>query len=131
MLGHSGWVANTALTELTSDKAKESVTDKMRKDLRAAFELASEHHPIDYYKDMLKQILEDLIAQQEAKRAAASTPKKTKKGKGKADDEDDMDVDAAEPEEGGKSKNKKRKADDDTAVSFASHLASLSKIRPR
>ncbi|KAI9172056.1 Origin recognition complex subunit 3 [Paramyrothecium foliicola] len=104
-----GWVSNTALSELSSEKAKDTITDKMRKDLRAAFDLAVEHHSLEYYKDILKKFEEDLA---EAA-AAAATPKKSKKGKSKADDAEDMDVDDAD--DGAKPKSKKRKAEDDVA----------------
>ncbi|WXC55444.1 hypothetical protein SNK03_001395 [Fusarium graminearum] len=103
-----GWVPNTLLTELTPEKALETITEKMRKDLKEAFMRASEHNDLDTYKDMLKQFQEEYIAKQQA----AATPKKAKKGKAKASDDDvDMeDVDDATTE---KSKSKKRKAEDD------------------
>lgn len=103
---------NTLLTELTPEKALQTITDKMRKDLKEAFTRAAEHNDLDTYKDMLKQFQEELIAKQQA----AATPKKTKKGKAKASDDDvDMeDVDDATTE---KSKTKKRKAEDDVSVS--------------
>jgi hypothetical protein len=108
-----GWVSNTALSELTPEKAKDTITDKMRKDLRAAFDLAIEHNSIDYYKDILKKFEEDLAASA----AAAATPKKSKKGKSKADETDDLDMDMDDVEEGTKSaKSKKRKAEDDAAT---------------
>ncbi|KAH7326554.1 hypothetical protein B0I35DRAFT_405772 [Stachybotrys elegans] len=101
-----GWVSNTVLSELTPEKAKDSITEKMRKDLRAAFDLAAEHHSLDHYKEILKQFQEDLAA-------AAVTPKKSKKGKAK---DDDGDVDMDEVPESSKSKSKKRKADEDAAT---------------
>lgn len=103
---------NTLLTELTPEKALETITEKMRKDLKEAFTRASEHNDLDTYKDMLKQFQEEYIAKQQA----AATPKKAKKGKAKASDDDvDMeDVDDATTE---KSKSKKRKAEDDVNVS--------------
>ena len=109
-------MVNTALTELPPDKARESITDKMRKDLKAAFELATEHNSIDHYKEMLKQFMEEAEAAEKAQREAAATPKKSKKAKGKTDDEDvEMeDVDDAPKS----SKAKKRKAEEDAAVSW-------------
>ena len=98
----------------------------MRKDLKAAFELAVEQHPIDYYKNILQKFQEELIAQEEArkeaeaakeaakKEAAAATPKKAKKGKGKVGEDGDVsmvDADASAK------KTKKRKAEDETSVS--------------
>ncbi len=90
----------------------------MRKDLRAAFELAVEQHPIEHYKDVLAKFEEELAAQQQAfdeaqaaKKEAAATPKKSKKGKKAEDDDVDMgDVDSAKP------KSKKRKAEDEASV---------------
>lgn len=96
----------------------------MRKDLKAAFELAIEHHPVDYYKDILKSFQEELIAQEEALREAAATPKKGKKGKNKAADEEDAEVPDADASA---KKSKKRKAEDEVAVS-ASFPANSPKI---
>lgn len=86
----------------------------MRKDLKAAYELAIEHHPVEYYKDILKSFQEELIAQEEARKEAAATPKKGKKGKSKAAEEEDAEV--IEPDASAK-KSKKRKAEDEVAVS--------------
>ncbi|KAM6531160.1 hypothetical protein FSOLCH5_000645 [Fusarium solani] len=112
-----GWVPNTSLTELTPEKASDSITEKMRKDLREAFELASQNNPIDYYKDVLKQFQEELIAQEEAKKEAAATPKKSKKGKAKAAPADDLEMDDVDDDIPEKPKSKKRKAEDDASVS--------------
>ncbi|PHH89035.1 hypothetical protein CDD83_6732 [Cordyceps sp. RAO-2017] len=109
-----GWVQNTALSELTADRARDTITEKMRKDLRAAFELAVEHHPVEHYKQILKNFQEEQIAQEEAKKQAAATPKKPKKGKAKAVDEDE-DVDMEDVDAAPKSaKTKKRKAEDES-----------------
>ncbi|KAJ4272230.1 hypothetical protein NW762_000941 [Fusarium torreyae] len=106
-----GWVPNTSLTELTPEKAQETITEKMRKDLKEAYTLAAEGNSLEHYKDVLKQFQDDLIAKQQA----AATPKKPKKGKAKsADDDVDMeDVDVATAE---KPKSKKRKAEDDVST---------------
>ncbi|KAM0563967.1 hypothetical protein ACHAPJ_000175 [Fusarium lateritium] len=106
-----GWVPNTSLTELTPEKAQETITEKMRKDLKEAYTLAAEGNSLEHYKDVLKQFQDDLIAKQQA----AATPKKPKKGKAKsADDDVDMeDVDVATVE---KPKSKKRKAEDDVST---------------
>lgn len=111
----SGWVANKDLTALSPEKAEETVTEKMRKDLKEAFHLAAENNPIDHYKDILKKFQDEMIAQEEAKREAAATPKKTKKGKAKAVEEDENMADVDEIEE--KPKSKKRKAEDAVSVS--------------
>ncbi|EXV00666.1 PWWP domain protein [Metarhizium robertsii] len=109
-----GWEKNTNLSELSAEKAKDTINDKMRKDLKAAYELAIEHHPVEYYKDILKSFQEELIAQEEARKEAAATPKKGKKGKSKAAEEEDAEV--IEPDASAK-KSKKRKAEDEVAVS--------------
>jgi hypothetical protein len=105
-------VPNTLLTELPPQKAEETITEKMRKDLKEAFLLAAESNSLEHYKDVLKQFQDELLAKQQA----AATPKKSKKGKAKAADEDvDMeDIDDATAE---KPKAKKRKAEDDVSVS--------------
>ncbi|WZH39654.1 uncharacterized protein QYS62_000579 [Fusarium acuminatum] len=79
-----GWVPNTLLTELPPQKAEETITEKMRKDLKEAFLLAAESNSLEHYKDVLKQFQDELLAKQQA----AATPKKSKKGKAKAADED-------------------------------------------
>jgi hypothetical protein len=110
-------VPNTLLTELPPQKAEETITEKMRKDLKEAFLLAAESNSLEHYKDVLKQFQDELLAKQQA----AATPKKSKKGKAKAADEDvDMeDIDDATAE---KPKAKKRKAEDDVSVSTPTHL---------
>ncbi|KAJ3494658.1 hypothetical protein NLG97_g3937 [Lecanicillium saksenae] len=129
-----GWAGNSTLTELTSEKASNSINDKMRKDLRSAFQLAVEQHPVDHYKDVLNKFEEELIAQQEAIEAAAAakreaaaakaaTPKKGKKSKGDDDDADMADVDSAKP------KSKKRKAEDETSTPQRSDSVKKPKIK--
>lgn len=93
----------------------------MRKDLKAAYELAAEHHPIDHYRGVLKQFEEEQAAIEEAARQAeiarleaAATPKKTKKAKKAADDED---TEMADADSAVKPKSKKRKAEEEMSVS--------------
>lgn len=122
---HSGWAGNTTLTELSAEKASNSVNSKMRKDLRAAFELAVEQHPIEHYKDVLAKFEEELEAQQKAfeeaeaaRKEAAATPKKSKKSKKAEEDDVDLDdVDSAKP------KSKKRKAEDEASVRTYMHTS--------
>ncbi|OAA49465.1 PWWP domain-containing protein [Metarhizium rileyi] len=121
-----GWEKNTNLSELSAEKAKDTINDKMRKDLKAAFELAIEHHPVEYYKDILKSFQDELIAQEEARREAAATPKKGKKGKTKA--VDDEDVEMVEPDASAK-KSKKRKAEDEVATPQRSDSVKKPKIK--
>lgn len=93
--------------------AQNALGGKIRKDLKAAFELAAEQHPLEYYKGILKSFEEEMLAKEEAALAAAATPKKSKKAKAAEADED---VDMADAGASSK-KNKKRKAEDDTNVS--------------
>ncbi|KAJ4320843.1 hypothetical protein N0V84_005664 [Fusarium piperis] len=123
-----GWVPNTSLTELSPEKAAETITEKMRKDLREAFELASQDNPIDYYQDVLKQFQEELIAQEEAKKEAAATPKKSKKGKAKAP-ADDLEMDDVDDDVPEKPKSKKRKAEDDASTPQRSDSVKKPKIK--
>lgn len=124
-----GWVANTALSELTAEKARDTIGDKMRKDLKAAFELAIEQNSIEHYKAILQSFQDELIAQEEARKEAAATPKKSKKGKAKANDEDE-DVDMEDAEEAPKAKPKKRKAaDEEAAVPQRSESVKKPKIK--
>lgn len=125
-----GWIANTALTALSPEKAMSTITDKMRKDLKEAFELAAENNPIEHYKDILKSFQEELIAQEEARREAAATPKKAKKGKAKAVDEDvEMDDFEVEVDVEEKPKSKKRKAEEDVGTPQRSESVKKPKIK--
>ncbi|KAL5624640.1 hypothetical protein BROUX41_004700 [Berkeleyomyces rouxiae] len=94
-----GWVPNSILSELSSEKARETKTDKMRKDLQAAYDLASEGHPISYYKDMLHQFQEEMVAAEEAAKEEAEAKAKAS-----------LEV----PDDEAPKKSKKRKATDDS-----------------
>ncbi|KAL6878663.1 hypothetical protein J3F83DRAFT_246628 [Trichoderma novae-zelandiae] len=123
-----GWVANTALSELSAEKARESIGDKMRKDLKRAFELAAEQNPIEHYKEILQSFQDELLAQEEAKKEAAATTKKSKKGKAKASDDEDVDMD--DVDEAPKPKPKKRKAaEEDAAIPQRSDSVKKPKIK--
>lgn len=126
--GYSGWVLNSNLTQLSPEKAENAITDKMRKDLKEAYILAAESNPVEHYKEILQRFEEELVAQEEARIAAAATPKKSKKGKTKAADEDLEMADADDaPVEKPKS-SKKRKAEDDIGVSLRSLFDFLRKM---
>ncbi|CAI4216490.1 unnamed protein product [Parascedosporium putredinis] len=100
------------------EQASEAINDKMRKDLQAAYELAAEGHDLDYYKDLLQQFQEELVAKEEAK--------KTKKSKAIAADSMDLDVEEdATPAK----KSKKRKAEDETATPQRSDSVKKPKIK--
>lgn len=102
----SGWVPNTSLQELSPEAASAAINDKMRKDLQSAYELASEGHDLDFYKELLQQFQEELVAKEEAQKAK----------KKRASAVDEMDIDAVDKTPAKKSK--KRKAEDETVVSF-------------
>ncbi|KAK3372517.1 PWWP domain-containing protein [Podospora didyma] len=99
-----GWVGNTELIDLDPATVMDVKMDKMRKDLQAAHELASENHPLQYYKDLLQQFQDEQLAQEEAKEKAradkaakAAAQSKAKKGKAAVDDDEDVDMaDAAD-----------------------------------
>jgi hypothetical protein len=112
----SGWVPNTDLIELDPSTVKEMKSEKMRKDLQAAHDLAAESHPLSFYKDLLHQFQEDLLEQEKSK-AAKATPK-SKKPKTATDDEDVEMADAGEESESAPKdkKVKKRKAEDSAEV---------------
>ncbi|KAM7222340.1 PWWP domain containing protein, partial [Rhypophila decipiens] len=114
-----GWVPNSDLIELDPATVLDVKLDKMRKDLQAAHKLASEHHDLDYYKEVLQAYQEELLEQAEAKAAKAAakaaTPSK-KKTQATTDEEGDVDMadaDADDTETPAKEKKtKKRKAEE-------------------
>jgi hypothetical protein len=117
----SGWVPNTDLEELDPETVASAKMDKMRKDLQAAHDLASENHPLDHYKGVLQQFQEDMIQQQKAKEAKAVTPTKKKKtAKAEAEEEDVEMAGAADNDDESEVKEKKlkkRKAEESAEVS--------------
>jgi len=132
----SGWVPNTDLVDLDLDTVG-NVAPNMRKDLHAAHLLAAEKHDLDYFKQILKNFMEQRAAELEAKEAAKAAKKASKakrQSKAAVDEQEDGDVDMAdapaEPDseeaeaEATSSekpkKGKKRKAEDDAAVSQTS-----------
>ena len=81
----------------------DAINDKMRKDILSAYELASEGHDLDFFKELLQQFQEEVVAKEEAQKA------KKKKVV------DDMDIDAVDKTPA--KKTKKRKAEDEVVVS--------------
>lgn len=122
----SGWVANTDLIELDPTTVKDMKSDKMRKDLQAAHDLAAAQHPLSHYKELLHQFQEDLIEQEKNKAAKAATPK-SKKAKATDDEAEDVDmVDAGDEDDEPKEKKaKKRKAEDSAEVCLYSLQLSI------
>ncbi|KAG0650649.1 hypothetical protein D0Z07_2721 [Hyphodiscus hymeniophilus] len=131
------WIPNTDLVDMDIETVG-NVTSSMRKDLAGAHLLAAEQHDLDYFKDILKNFMEQRAADLEAKEAAkaakkaekaakaekASKPKRKSKAAVEEDEDADGDVDMAdapadlelEDVETGhseKKNKKKRKATDD------------------
>jgi hypothetical protein len=104
------------LTDLDPATVMDNLADKMTKDLRLAYEVASNGHSLEHFKEVLQQFQEDLVAKAEAK---AQTPaKKGKKGKAAVEDDEDVEMaDAADEGPAAEKKSKKRKADEETPVS--------------
>lgn len=111
---------NSELIDLDPATVMEDVKlDKLKKALRAAYELAAENHPLSFYKEVLQNYQEDLIQQEKAKAAkAAATPKgKKTKAADEADEDIEMeDVADAEETPAKDKKAKKRKAEDAAEV---------------
>lgn len=130
-----GWVPNFELIDLDPESVKDIKTDKMRKDLQAAHELAAENHPITYYKEVLQQFQEDLLEQEKAKAAKAATPKGKKSKAAAVDEDEDEDVEMADaPEEDSppvkeKKVTKKRKAEDSVETPQKSDSVKKPKIK--
>ena len=128
----SGWVPNSDLIELDPETVLDVKMDKMRKDLQAAHKLAAENHPLQYFKGVLQEFQEDLLAKQKAKEAKAATPKKKKKEEEaeEAGDEDEEMADADDGTEGKEKKSsKKRKAEENIEVNDAPSLRARNEAR--
>jgi hypothetical protein len=104
-----------------------NVSTNMRKDLAAARILAAEKHDLDYFKEILKNFMEqreaDRIAKEAAKaekKAKKAASKKEKKSADTIADDEDVDMadaigepdDEAEPSVGKTNANGKRTNDD-------------------
>jgi hypothetical protein len=129
---HSGWIPNTDLHDLDFDTVA-NVSSTVRKDLYAAHQLAAEKHDLDYFKQILKNFMEQRAAELEAKEAAKAAKKATKaKKQSKVTVHEDEDVemgdataelDSEEAEAAGAEKpkkSKKRKAEEDGTASLIS-----------
>lgn len=122
-IDRSGWISNTLLTDLDPTTVLQEVKiDKMKGALKGAHQLASEGHPLSYYKEVLQNYQEELIEQEKAKAAKAATPKGKKGKAASADEDEDVEMEdapeATETPAKGK-KAKKRKAEDSAEVRLA------------
>ncbi|OIW35364.1 hypothetical protein CONLIGDRAFT_566910 [Coniochaeta ligniaria NRRL 30616] len=112
-----GWVKNTDLAELDPKTVTDNIPAKANQELQAAYHLAAEAHPLDYYKNVLREHMEtEAKERKEAKEAKAqATPakKSSKKAKAKTND-DDLEMPDADEEVDSETtkKSNKRKADD-------------------
>jgi hypothetical protein len=115
----SGWVPNSDLIDLDPDTVIEGKSDKMRKDLQAAYDLAAENNDLRFYKEVLQRYQEEQLEKQRQRAAKAATPK-SKKAKVVTDDDEDVEMaDAADEDDSTpppKKSAKKRKAEDSVEV---------------
>ncbi|KAK4099789.1 hypothetical protein N658DRAFT_487379 [Parathielavia hyrcaniae] len=126
-----GWVPNTELIELDPATVLDVKMDKMRKTLQAAHHLASENHPLSFYKEVLQNYQEELIEQEKAKAAKAATPK-SKKSKAVSEEDEDVEMeDAGEASEtpAKDKKTKKRKAEESAETPQRSESVKKPKIK--
>lgn len=109
----------------------------MSKSLYAAYQLASENHDLDHYKNVLREFevsrrrdekaAQDAIDAKEAAKEAKASAKKGKKAKEVVQDEDedvemaDAGADEAEKEDKPKASKKRKAVDDETSVSYIHH----------
>ena len=108
---------NTDLVSLNPDTVADLKTDKMRRDLQVAHDLAAENQPLSYYKEELL-FQEELLEKKRAQVAKAAATPKGKKKKGAPAEDDDLDMldvadeedEDARPAGGKKAASKKRKA---------------------
>jgi len=131
-----GWVHNAELIDLDPDTVQDAKTEKMRKDLQAAHDLAAENNDLDFYKGVLQQFQEDLIEQEKTKAAKAAATPKSKKSKAVAAVDEDDDVDMAEAGEDEdeqpivkEKKPKKRKAEEAAETPQRSESVKKPKIK--
>ncbi|KAH6626053.1 hypothetical protein B0J18DRAFT_130182 [Chaetomium sp. MPI-SDFR-AT-0129] len=128
-----GWISNTLLTDLDPTTILQDVkVDKMKGALKGAHQLASENHPLSYYKEVLQNYQEELIEQEKAKAARAATPKGKKAKAASADEDEDVEMEdapeATETPAKGK-KAKKRKAEDSAETPQRTESAKKPKIK--
>ncbi len=123
---YSSWTPNTDLEDLDNSAIADTPKGKMSNALYAAYQLAGEHHDLNYFKNLLREFeearLEDIAAKAAAKaEKATKTPKKGKKSKETASEDDDVEMGEGDDEEKKPKSTKKRKAvaeDNDSAVSL-------------
>jgi hypothetical protein len=111
---------NTNLTPLDPEECKKP-TSKMSKALQSAYEVASENHDLQYFKDILMQWQEEnealakanaeaeaeaeAVAKAAAEESSKEKPKKKPARKSKAADEEDDATEAKVPKSSKKRKN--------------------------
>ncbi|OBT59068.1 hypothetical protein VE04_00988 [Pseudogymnoascus sp. 24MN13] len=126
------WTPNTDLEPLDTSVIGDVPQGKMSKSLYAAYQLASENHDLDHYKNVLREFevsrrrdekaAQDAIDAKEAAKEAKASAKKGKKAKEVVQDEDedvemaDAGADEAEKEDKPKASKKRKAVDDETST---------------
>jgi hypothetical protein len=110
----SAWIPNTDLAPLTPEECKEISEKGKGKALLAAYEVASEVHDLQYFKDMLTEHANAMAAEEQrmeelaAEKAAKAEKKKRRKSEAKVED-DDVGVEDEDDTTDVKKSAKKRK----------------------
>jgi hypothetical protein len=121
----SGWVPNSALTDLSSERASELLTDKVKKkELREAFELAIQQPSLEHFKEVLlaheesiRQDAEERL-EEEKQKAEAKKKKRNSVVAPVVDEEGDFDMaDVPDDEPAQKPKSAKKRKAEEAAVS--------------
>lgn len=123
-------MVNTALTPLDPKECETLPKSKMTKQLQSAWQIASENHDLDYFKDILKVWQEEQAAFERDQRAKAE--EREKKAAEKAEREAEAAAKAADDEtKGKKKKSRKSKGDEDVEMEDADAPKSSSKKRKK
>lgn len=101
------WLVNTGLTPLDPEECKTKPNTKMTKALQSAYDIASEGHDIDFFKQML------LDFQEESAKLEAEAQKKQEEADAKAAAKAEKDAKAKEGKDKKKSRKSKTANDDD------------------
>lgn len=108
----SAWIPNTDLSELEPSACKDVSEKGKSKTLLKAYEVASEGHDLQHFKDLLVQ--HEIALQQDEEEKAAKTAEKAAKAdkkKRKSDAKVEEDVEMEDVDDAPKKSSKKRKKD--------------------
>ncbi|KAK6364884.1 hypothetical protein LTS17_011788 [Exophiala oligosperma] len=114
------WIHNTDLTPLNPEDCKDVPEKGKSKNLLAAYQVASEGHDIDFFKNMLNEHNAALQADIDAKEAreaekAAKADKKKRKSEAKVDTDVEMGDAEAAPKKSSKKRKKEADSDDEAS----------------